>query len=85
MAHFPTSAVVIEFLILAIVDEQDSYGYEISRTIKLIADIKESSLYPILKRLEKAGFVTTKSLPLKFAGRYIQTYPFASQTQAKTS
>ena len=61
MAHFPTSAVVIEFLILAIVDEQDSYGYEISRTIKLIADIKESSLYPILKRLEKAGFVTTYS------------------------
>lgn len=61
MAHFPTSAMVIEFLILAIVDEQDSYGYEISRTIKLIADIKESSLYPILKRLEKAGFVTTYS------------------------
>lgn len=53
MAHFPTSAVVIEFLILAIVDEQDSYGYEISRTIKLIADIKESSLYPILKGWKK--------------------------------
>ena len=27
----------------------DLYGYEISQTIKLIANIKESTLYPILK------------------------------------
>ncbi|MEY8700552.1 PadR family transcriptional regulator [Streptococcus ferus] len=59
--YFPTSALLIEYLILAIVEQQDSYGYEISQTIKLLADIKESSLYPILKRLEKAGFLSTYS------------------------
>ena len=59
--YFPTSAVLIEFLILAIVEKQDSYGYEISQTIKLVANIKESTLYPILKKLEKAGFLTTYS------------------------
>ena len=59
--HFPTSATVIEFLILSIVEKQDSYGYEISQTIKIIANIKESTLYPILKKLEKAGFMTTYS------------------------
>lgn len=47
--YFPTSATVIEFLILAIVDKDDSYGYAISQTIKQIANIKESTLYPILK------------------------------------
>lgn len=57
--HFPTSATVIEFLILAIVEEQDSYGYDISQTIKLIANIKESTLYPILKRLEGERYLTT--------------------------
>ena len=57
--YFPTSATVIEFLILAIVDKDDSYGYAISQTIKQIANIKESTLYPILKKLEKAGYLTT--------------------------
>ncbi|MFC3928614.1 PadR family transcriptional regulator [Streptococcus caprae] len=59
--YFPTSATVIEFLILAIVDKEDSYGYEISQTVKLIANIKESTLYPILKKIEKEGCVTTYS------------------------
>lgn len=34
--YFPVSATLIEFLILAIVDKNDSYGYEISQTIKLV-------------------------------------------------
>lgn len=32
-----------------------------SMTIKLAADIKESTLYPILKKLEKSGYLTTYS------------------------
>lgn len=59
--YFPTSSILIEFLILAIIDREDSYGYEISQTIKLAANIKESTLYPILKNLEKAGYMTTYS------------------------
>ena len=54
--YFPISALLIEYLILTIVDTQDSYGYEISQTIKMVADIKESTLYPILKKLEKATY-----------------------------
>ena len=45
--YFPTSSALIEFLILAVLEQGDSYGYEISQTIKLIANIKESTLYPI--------------------------------------
>ena len=59
--YYPVSALLIEFLILSIIDSQDSYGYEISQTIKIVADIKESTLYPILKKLEKGGYVTTYS------------------------
>lgn len=59
--YFPVSALLIEYLILTIVNTQDSYGYEISQTIKLVADIKESTLYPILKKLEKSGYLTTYS------------------------
>lgn len=70
--YYPVSALLIEFLILSIVDTQDSYGYEISQTIKIVADIKESTLYPILKKLEKAGYVTTYSQ--EFQGRKRKYY-----------
>lgn len=35
------------------------YGYAISHTVKKLANIKESTLYPILKKLEKAGYLST--------------------------
>ena len=70
--YFPISALLIEYLILTIVDTQDSYGYEISQTIKMVADIKESTLYPILKKLEKAGFVTP--LTQEYQGRKRKYY-----------
>ena len=57
--YFPTSSALIEFLILAILEQGDSYGYEISQTIKLIAKIKESTLYPILKKLDTNRYLTT--------------------------
>lgn len=59
--YFPVSSTLIEFLIMAIIETEDSYGYEISQSIKLVANIKESTLYPILKKLVQAGFVTTYS------------------------
>ena len=59
--YFPVSSLLTEFLILAVVDREDSYGYEISQTVKLVADIKESTLYPILRRLETAELLTVYS------------------------
>ena len=70
--YYPVSALLIEFLILSIVDTQDSYGYEISQTVKIVADIKESTLYPILKKLEKGRYVTTYSQ--EFQGRKRKYY-----------
>ncbi|MGT2948427.1 PadR family transcriptional regulator [Streptococcus devriesei] len=74
--YYPVSAVLIEFLILSIVKRQDSYGYDISQTIKLIANIKESSLYPILKKLEKAGYLTTYTQ--EYQGRKRKYYHITS-------
>ncbi len=59
--YFPISALLIEYMILTVVKEKDSYGYEISQTVKKAADIKESTLYPILKKLQNAGYLTTYS------------------------
>lgn len=75
--YYPVSALLIEFLILSIVEKQDSYGYEISQTIKLVAAIKESTLYPILKKLEKSGYLTTYSQ--EFQGRKRKYYSITEE------
>jgi len=59
--YYPVSSLLIECIILSVVNEKDSYGYEISQTVKMVADIKESTLYPILSKLQKNGYLSTYS------------------------
>ena len=70
--YYPVSSLLIECLILAIVEQGDSYGYEISQTVRLAANIKESTLYPILRRLEQSGYLTTYNR--EFQGRNRKYY-----------
>ena len=70
--YYHVSSLLIEFLILSVVNREDSYGYEISQTVKLAASIKESTLYPILRKLEQNGFLTTYNQ--EFQGRNRKYY-----------
>ncbi|MFC5466016.1 PadR family transcriptional regulator [Lederbergia graminis] len=53
----------IDLLILSVVEEKESYGFEISKTIKEKTDgefeIQEATLYLSLKRLEKQGALSS--------------------------
>lgn len=53
---------VLEYCILAYLNQQDSYGYQIVKSISTIIPITESTLYPILKRLESNEKVSTYSV-----------------------
>ena len=50
MYYYPVSAVLTECLILSVVEQQDSYGYEISQTVKLVDQGIDAVSY-----FEKAG------------------------------
>jgi PadR family transcriptional regulator PadR len=52
---------IIEYFVLAVLNNKDSYGYEIVKSISNHLPITESTLYPILKRLEKQEKVQTYS------------------------
>lgn len=52
----------LEFCVLASVINKDSYGYQIIKEVSTCIDISESTLYPILKRLEVQGYVQTYSI-----------------------
>src|SRR5690554_3595329 len=50
---------VIEIFVLAIIAKENSYGYKIVSDLKPYIKISESTLYPILRRLEKQGKLET--------------------------
>ena len=47
--------------VLAAIKNEDSYGYQIIKDVKPYVDISESTLYPILRRLEAAELLTVRS------------------------
>ncbi|MEG0017016.1 MAG: PadR family transcriptional regulator [Gordonibacter sp.] len=52
----------LEVCVLASISRQDSYGYQIVKQVPRILQLTESTLYPLLKRLEAAGFLTVYSV-----------------------
>lgn len=57
MILYPLTPPLMEMLILTIINKEDSYGYQISQELKSVSNLKDSALYPVLKRLSENGFV----------------------------
>lgn len=74
---FPMNAPLFDLLVLAIVQREDAYGYEISQVIKQVSTTKDSTLYPILKRLQEQKCLTTYDQP--FQGRNRRYYQITSE------
>src|SRR5699024_2814749 len=49
----------LELCVLALLNKQDHYGYEIVKKISNQIVISEGSVYPLLRRLKKEGYLTT--------------------------
>jgi PadR family transcriptional regulator PadR len=49
---------ILDACVLAVLERGESYGYQMVKDIKTFIDITESTLYPILKRLENANMLT---------------------------
>lgn len=53
---------LLDVCVLAAIKHEDSYGYQIIKDMKPYVDISESTLYPILRRLEGAQLLTVRSV-----------------------
>ena len=49
---------LLDVCVLAAIRSEDSYGYRIIKDMKPYVEISESTLYPILRRLEAAELLT---------------------------
>ena len=52
---------LLDVCVLAALRDGESYGYQIIKDISPHVEMSESTLYPILRRLESAGFMKARS------------------------
>jgi PadR family transcriptional regulator PadR len=53
---------LLDICVLVEIKNNDSYGYQIIKDIKPYVKISESTLYPILRRLEAVEYLTVSSV-----------------------
>lgn len=63
---------VLDVCVLYAISRSESYGYKIISDLQGIIEISESTLYPILKRLEAGGFLVTRTA--EYSGRLRRYY-----------
>ncbi len=72
---------LLEICVLKAIKNEDSYGYKIIKDISPYIDISESTLYPILRRLEASGLLTVHSE--EYNGRLRKYYHITKDGKAR--
>ena len=71
---FNTGAALLDAIVLAVVsrDINGTYGYKITQEVREVIDISESTLYPVLRRLQKDECLEVYDM--EFGGRNRRYY-----------
>ncbi|WP_343342770.1 PadR family transcriptional regulator [Terrisporobacter petrolearius] len=56
---FQLGASLLDACVLSVLTREDTYGYVLTQNVREIMPISESTLYPVLRRLQKDGYVDT--------------------------
>lgn len=78
---FQIGAALLDACVLAVLDRQDVYGYELTVQIKSVIEISESTLYPVLRRLQKEEYLVTYDQP--YNGRNRRYYSITGKGRSK--
>ena len=77
---FPISAALLDALVLAVAAREDTYGYRITQDIRTAVEVSESTLYPVLRRLQKEENLETYDR--EFQGRNRRYYRVTQKGRA---
>ena len=69
---FPLGAPLLDACVLAVLEKEDAYGYSLTQRMKEVVELSESTLYPVLRRLQQSGCLTVYDKP--FQGRNRRYY-----------
>lgn len=69
---FSISSNLMDAVVLAVVAKDGTYGYKITQDVRSVMELSESTLYPVLRRLQKESFLETYDQ--EFQGRNRRYY-----------
>lgn len=56
---FQLGSALLDGCVLAVLARGDAFGYGLTQEIKNVISVSESTLYPVLRRLQKEGYLVT--------------------------
>lgn len=74
---YQLTAPLLDACVLGVVESEDVYGYTLTQRVMDVVDISESTLYPVLRRLQKSGLLTTYDRP--YQGRNRRYYSITAE------
>lgn len=73
---FNTGSALLDAVVLSLVCQEGTYGYKITQDVRSIMEVSESTLYPVLRRLQKDGYL--EAYDQEFQGRNRRYYKITS-------
>lgn len=56
---FQLGSALLDACVLATLFKEDTYGYKLTQEVKVVMNVSESTLYPVLRRLMRDGYLET--------------------------
>ena len=80
---FNTGAALLDAIVLAVISREPEglYGYKITQNVRKAIDVSESTLYPVLRRLQKDECLAVYDM--EFGGRNRRYYKITSKGWAQ--
>ena len=80
---FNTGAALLDAIVLAVVarEPEGTYGYKITQEVRQVIELSESTLYPVLRRLQKDECL--EAYDRAFAGRNRRYYKLTEKGAAQ--
>lgn len=80
---FNTGAALLDGIVLAVVsrESQGTYGYKITQDVRQVLEVSESTLYPVLRRLQKDQCLEVYDM--QFDGRNRRYYKVTDRGMAQ--
>ena len=74
--NFNTGTTLLDAVVLSVVSREGTYGYKITQDVRQVIEVSESTLYPVLRRLQKEEYLETYDKA--FDGRNRRYYKITS-------
>lgn len=78
---FQLGSALLDACVLATLNKADTYGYALTQEVKVVMNVSESTLYPVLRRLMKEGYLSTYDQ--QHLGRNRRYYRLSDSGRAK--